>query len=158
MCLSCEDIARQICAMVRTDGEFLAIFCVLHFQRAAYSTFQTCILNSHSGHTMCKSIQSATAEIRRGKKERKKKERTKKQDENIMSASATQGGHNKCCHSTHRSESARSSCERIDRRCFVRRLNSGLYRLQNSVNVTALRVHYSRGSCRPFTSPTACVH
>jgi len=37
-------------------------------------------------------IQSATAEIRRGKK---KKERRKKkpQDENIMSTSATQGGH-----------------------------------------------------------------
>jgi len=35
-------------------------------------------------------IQSATAEIRRGeKKERKKKQRGK----NIMSASATQGGH-----------------------------------------------------------------
>ena len=42
---------------------------------------------------MCRSmvdIQSATAEIRRGKK----KERKKKQDKNIMSASATQGGHN----------------------------------------------------------------
>ena len=37
-------------------------------------------------------IQSATAEIRRGKKERKKK--NKLQDENIMSASATQGSHN----------------------------------------------------------------
>ena len=39
---------------------------------------------------MCRNmvdIQSATAEIRRGKK--------KKQDKNIMSASATQGGHNK---------------------------------------------------------------
>jgi len=35
-------------------------------------------------------IQSATAEIRRGKK---KKER-KKQDKHIMSASATQDGHN----------------------------------------------------------------
>jgi len=35
-------------------------------------------------------IQSATAEIRRGKKE----ERKKKQDKNIMSASAMQGGHN----------------------------------------------------------------
>ena len=34
-------------------------------------------------------IQSATAEIRRGKKDRKK------QDENIMFATATQGGHNK---------------------------------------------------------------
>jgi len=47
-------------------------------------------------------IQSATAEIRRGKT---KKERSKKQDKNIMSASATQGGHNKytqimyCSHS-----------------------------------------------------------
>jgi len=29
------------------DGEFLAIYCVLYFQRAACSTFQTCILNLH---------------------------------------------------------------------------------------------------------------
>jgi len=45
---------------------------------------------------MCGSIvdiQSATAEIRRGKKKRNKK--NKLQDENIMSASATQGGHKK---------------------------------------------------------------
>ena len=46
MCFSCEDIARQSCAMVRR-WPILAIFCVLHFQRAARSTFQTCILNSH---------------------------------------------------------------------------------------------------------------
>jgi len=44
-------------------------------------------------------IQSATAEIRRGKKiERRKKERKQKkkkpQDKNIMFASATEGGHN----------------------------------------------------------------
>jgi len=48
-----------------SDGEHLAIFCVLYFLRAACSTFQTCILNSHKGHTMCGSmvdIQSATAE------------------------------------------------------------------------------------------------
>jgi len=42
-------------------------------------------------------IQCATAETRRGKKEeeeeRKKEETT---GQNIMSASATQGGHNKC--------------------------------------------------------------
>jgi len=60
------------------DGTFLAIFWVLHFQRATCSTFQTCILNSHSGHIMCGSmvdIQSATAEIRRGKN---KKGRTQK--------------------------------------------------------------------------------
>jgi len=36
-------------------------------------------------------VQSATAEIRRGKKEGRKK---KPQDENIMSASAMQGSHN----------------------------------------------------------------
>ena len=53
------------------DGAQMANFCVLHFQRAACSTFQTCILNSHYGLTMCGSmvdIQSATAENRRGKK------------------------------------------------------------------------------------------
>jgi len=45
-CLSCEDIARQSCAMVprwRFFGEFLPPV----FQRAACSTFQTCIWNSH---------------------------------------------------------------------------------------------------------------
>ena len=43
---------------------------------------------------MCRSmvdIQSATAEIRRGKNER----RIRNRDKNIMSTSATQGGHNK---------------------------------------------------------------
>jgi len=47
-------------------------WCVLYLQRAACSAFQTCILNSHKGHTICRSmvdIQSPTAEIRRGKKE-----------------------------------------------------------------------------------------
>ena len=42
-CLSCEDIARQSCAMV-PRRRFLGLFCVLYFQRAARSTFQTCIL------------------------------------------------------------------------------------------------------------------
>jgi len=37
-------------------------------------------------------IQSVTAENRRGKEDRRKKK--KPQDENIMSASATHGGHN----------------------------------------------------------------
>jgi len=45
-CLSCEGTARQNCALGR-DGDFLRHFCVLYFQRAACSTFQTCILNSH---------------------------------------------------------------------------------------------------------------
>jgi len=39
-------IAGQSCAMV-PRWRFWAIFCVLCFQRAACSTFQTCILNSH---------------------------------------------------------------------------------------------------------------
>jgi len=46
-------------------------------------------------YTTCAStadIQSATDEIRRGKKKERKK---KPQGKNIMSASATQGGHNK---------------------------------------------------------------
>jgi len=42
-CLSSEDIAGQICAMVPK----WRFFCVLYFQRAACRTFQTCILNSH---------------------------------------------------------------------------------------------------------------
>ena len=87
-CLTCEDIARQSCAIC-PDGKFLAFLGVLH------CTFQTCILNSRQDHIMCRSmvdIQSATAEIRRGKKEER---RRNKQDENIMSASATQGGHKK---------------------------------------------------------------
>ena len=46
ICLSCEDIARQSCGMV-PRWRFLATFWVLHLQRAACSTFQTCILNSH---------------------------------------------------------------------------------------------------------------
>jgi len=53
-------------------------FWVLYFQRAACSTFQTCILNSHSGHTMCESmvdIQSATTEVRRGKEEEEEERR-----------------------------------------------------------------------------------
>jgi len=93
-CLNCEDIAWLSCAMVprwRIFGDFWA----LHFQRSACSTFQTCILNSHWGHTMRRSIvdiPSVTAEIRRGIKKKNKEERRKKpQDRNIMSASATQG-------------------------------------------------------------------
>jgi len=38
-------------------------------------------------------IQSATAEIRRGKRRRRRRKK-KKRDKNIMSASAMQGGHN----------------------------------------------------------------
>ena len=76
-CLSSEDTARQSCAMRWCpDGDFFRDFWVLHFQRAARSTFQTCILNLHQGHTMRGSmvdIQSPTAEIRRGKKEERRR-------------------------------------------------------------------------------------
>jgi len=61
--------SATICAIVPT------IFLRPVFQLAACSTFQTCIINSHQGHTMCGSMvdsQSPTAEIRRAKK---KKER-----------------------------------------------------------------------------------
>jgi len=46
ICLICEDIVQQSCAMV-PRWRFLATFCVLYFQRAACSTFQYCILNLH---------------------------------------------------------------------------------------------------------------
>jgi len=42
-CLDSEDIGRHSCAMVPK----WRFFCVLHFQRAACSTFQTCILGPH---------------------------------------------------------------------------------------------------------------
>jgi len=45
-CLSCEDIARQSCAMV-PRWRFLATFLRPVFQRAVCSRFQTCMLNSH---------------------------------------------------------------------------------------------------------------
>jgi len=44
--MPCEDIARQGCAMV-PRWRFWRLFCVLYYQRAACSTFQTCVLNLH---------------------------------------------------------------------------------------------------------------
>ena len=79
-CLSCEDIVRQSCAMV-PRWQIFGDFCVLYFEPGACSTFQTCTLNSHYGHTMCESmldIQSAAAEIRREKNDRKKEIRRKR--------------------------------------------------------------------------------
>jgi len=83
-CFSCEDIAGQSCAMVRRWRLFGD--CLGPFQQAAWSTFQTCILNSHQGHTMCRSmvdIQSVTAEIRWGKKKERKKKQTTGQKYNV---------------------------------------------------------------------------
>ena len=48
MYLSCENIARQSCTMVRR----WRFFCVLHFQRAACSTFQTAFY-IHTKATPC---------------------------------------------------------------------------------------------------------
>jgi len=46
-CISCKDTARQSCATVPRWQIFGDFLCVLYFQRAVCSTFQTCILNSH---------------------------------------------------------------------------------------------------------------
>ena len=78
----CEDLLRRYCCLTCSfsdyryvpylrrysptklcDGAQMAIFCVLYFKGAACCTFQTCILDSHSGHTICGNmldIQSAT--------------------------------------------------------------------------------------------------
>jgi len=53
----------------RIISDEMAIFCILHFQQATCSTFQTCILNSHAICVSMVDIQSPNAEIRRGKKE-----------------------------------------------------------------------------------------
>jgi len=81
-CLSCKDIAQRSCVMVpiwRIFGSCISSeLHAAHFRPA---------LNLHYSHTMCGSmvdIQSATAEIRRGKK------KNKLQDKNIMSTSAMQ--------------------------------------------------------------------
>ena len=52
MCLSCEDIARQSCAMV-PRWRFLTNFCVLCFQRATCSKFQPGILSIRTKATPC---------------------------------------------------------------------------------------------------------
>ena len=63
------------------DGEFLC-----HAFPATCSTFQTCILNKHWGHTICGSIvdiQSVTVRLGEEKKKEERKEK-KPQDKNIM--------------------------------------------------------------------------
>ena len=79
------------------DIDFWRLFCVLYLQRAASSTFQTCILNSHQGHAMCRStvdIQSAAAEIRRGKKKidiEDRRQKSQGKNRPIMVCPITQG-------------------------------------------------------------------
>ena len=93
ICLSCKDSPTKL-----WDGAQMAIFgdifFVPYFQRAACSTFQTCIQNSHLA-TPCVEVwqTSSLRPLRLGEKKKKKEEETTGQ--NVMSASATQGGHNK---------------------------------------------------------------
>jgi len=92
-CLSCKDIAWQICAMVprwRNFGDFLRpVFSASHLQHVSDLTpkFALRLQNvcKYGRHPICGGWDWA----------RKRKEgRKKPQDKNIMSASATQGGHN----------------------------------------------------------------
>ena len=85
-CLSCEDIARQSCAMV-PRWRFLATFLRTVFPASQLQHVSDLhpkfALRPH--HTMCGSIadiQSATAEIRRGKKKKKKKKKPQGKNNN----------------------------------------------------------------------------
>jgi len=89
----------SVCALV-ANGEFLAIFecCIGLFLASRvqhvsdlHPKFAVGLWPHHVWRYMV-DIESATAENRLGKKDRRKKP----QDKNIMSASATQGGHKKC--------------------------------------------------------------
>ena len=74
MCLRCEDIARQSCAMV-PRWRFLATFLRPAFLASRVQQVSDLHLKFALGHSMCGSmadIQSAAAEIRRGIKRRKK--------------------------------------------------------------------------------------
>jgi len=79
-CLSCEDMARQSCAMVRRSRIF-GDFCVLHFSASRVHHISDLLskfaLGPHHVYRSMVDIESATTEIRRGKKEERKKERDK---------------------------------------------------------------------------------
>ena len=77
MCLSCEGIARQICAMI-TRWRIFGDFWVLHFQRAAHisNLRSKFALGPHYVYTSIVDIECATAKIRRGKKEDRNIEET----------------------------------------------------------------------------------
>ena len=97
-CLSCEDIARQIVRWC-PDGDFLGPAFPASRAHHISDMHSKFTLEPHHVWKYMVDIQSATAEIRRGKKKKERKKK-KPQDENIMSASATQGGHNNIliCH------------------------------------------------------------
>ena len=67
------------------DGAQMAIFWVLHFQRAACSMFQTCILNSHQVTPCVEVWQTSTLRpLRLGEEKRKKEEERNHRAKNIM--------------------------------------------------------------------------
>jgi len=85
MCLSCEDIARQVvrwCA----DGDFFEDFLRPSFSASRMQHVSDLhpkfALRPHHVRKYMADVQSAIAEIRRGKKEEERKK--KPQDENIM--------------------------------------------------------------------------
>ena len=83
MCLSCEDIAQQSCPKVRR-WRFLVTFLRPVFAASRVQHVSDLHLKFALRPHVCGSmadIQSATAEIRRGKKEERKK---KPQGKNIM--------------------------------------------------------------------------
>jgi len=92
ICLICEYMTRQNCAMVprlRIFGEFLRpAFPASRVQHVS-DLHPKFTLRPHHVRSMV-DIQSATAENRRRKKKKIEEETT---GQNIMSASATQGGH-----------------------------------------------------------------
>jgi len=90
-------------------------------------------------------IQSAAAEIRRGIKKKKIEDRKKPQGNNIMSASATQGGHIEAAkdrripdHSTHRAVKLQLSRGRLDHR-----IDSG--RVQNFYRINRCQLENLSG-------------
>jgi len=81
MCLSCEDIARQSCAVVprwQIFDDFLRpVFAASHVQHVSDLHLKFALRPHHVWkYGSMVDIQSATAVIRRGKKRRKKIEQT----------------------------------------------------------------------------------
>ena len=99
-CLSCEDIARQSCAMVRW-WRFLRNFCVLYFQRAACRTFSDMhskfALRPHHVSRYGRHPMRDLWDYKRKKEEtrrKRKKIELKPELQNIM-VPITMGGHDK---------------------------------------------------------------
>ena len=91
-CLSSEDIARESCAMVPKWRFLRPVFPASRVQHISDLDGKFA-LGSHHVWKYMVDIESAAAEIRRGKKDRRKKK--KPQGKNIMACPIPQVGHNK---------------------------------------------------------------